>query len=66
MDLFILWANLNCNRTRMTRIGRIFTDIFKIFYSRFIRVNPLKSDLIRVLLLLVFLVLVPALPNLAL
>jgi hypothetical protein len=42
-------AKANCNRTRMTRIERIYADfLIQIFCFGFIREDPLKSDVIRV------------------
>jgi hypothetical protein len=45
----------------MTRIERIIADLKPFFSFGFIRVNPLKSDLIRVPLPLILTCLVPAL-----
>jgi hypothetical protein len=47
----------------MTRIERIYADFKPFSEFGFIRVNPFKSDLIRVPLPLIFTCLVPALPD---
>jgi hypothetical protein len=46
----------------MTRIELIYADLKTIFSFSFIRVNPFNTDLIRVLLSLIFSFLLPALP----